>query len=232
MNMFVTQYPYYTYNTYLGSMAQEHRMNIISNNLANINTPGFKRDVPVFEGYIVKSTAIHFSQGTFRETGNRLDLALSGPGFFQVDTPNGVRYTRNGNFTLNEQGQVVDMQGAPLVGGGVVPPETVDLHITTDGRVMADGAQVGQVELVEFEDLRILAKEGNSYFAPKIEGVAGNPAEETTVEQGYLEMANVDAVEQSVNLIDTVRTYEVFQKIIFSFEEADQKSINEVGRLA
>lgn len=223
--------PSYLYRTVVGALAQEHRMNVLANNLANSNTTGFKRDVPVFEGFVVKATATYFAQGQLESTGNRLDMALQGPGFFQIEHPRGMRYSRDGAFTLNADRQLVNMDGYPVAGVGAIPEDVTDLSVTEDGRVMADEVEVGQIELVEFPDPRVLMKEGNSYFVPKREDITGDPAENTLVEQGFLERSNVDPVAASVNLIDTVRTYEVFQKVILSFEEADQKSINEVGRL-
>ncbi|MDY6851643.1 MAG: flagellar hook-basal body complex protein, partial [Thermodesulfobacteriota bacterium] len=90
--------------TMIGSRAQERRLNIIANNLANVGTAGFKKDVPVFEDFIIKETRTHFAQGDMEFTGNRLDVGLNGPGFFQIETPNGTRYTRNGSFTLTSTG--------------------------------------------------------------------------------------------------------------------------------
>ncbi len=223
--------PSHLFRTMVGSMAQEHRLNVLANNLANINTPGFKRDVPVFEDFMVKATKTYFQQGDMQATENKLDLALIGPGFFQIETPAGIRYTRNGAFTLDREGRVVTMEGYPVVGGGQVPADVADLNIDESGRIMADGEQIGQLELVEFQDERMLEKEGYNMFVAKTPNLDAQPAENTTLEQGYLERSNVDPVMTSVNLIDTVRTYETFQKVILSFEEADQKSINEVGRL-
>ena len=229
--MLVGSYPYSTWHTYLGTLAQESRLDITANNMANAATPGFKRDVPIFEGFLVKASKTDFSQGHFEQTENKLDLALSGPGFFQIETPNGIRYTRDGSFTTNAEGQIVTMDGYPLLGAGIVPNDVVDLNIAEDGRIVADGDEIGRVELVEFEDPSILAKEGHNNFVPKTEGVVGNPAENTTVAQGFIEKSNIDPVMESINLIDTLRTYEVFQKVVHSIQEADQKTINEVGRL-
>jgi flagellar basal-body rod protein FlgG len=229
--MLVGPYPYSTWHTYLGTLAQESRLDIIANNMANVTTPGFKRDVPIFEGYMVKASKTDFSQGHFEQTENKLDLALSGPGFFQVETPNGIRYTRDGSFTRNAEGQIVTLEGNPLVGAGIVPNDVVDLNITEDGRIFADDTEIGQVEMVEFDDPSLLAKEGHNNFVPKTEGLAGKPAENTTVAQGFVEKSNIDPVMESINLIDTLRTYEVFQKVVQTFQEADQKTINEVGRL-
>jgi flagellar basal-body rod protein FlgG len=229
--MFVGPYPYHLSHTYLGTLAQETRMNLISNNLANVGTPGFKKDMPVFEGYIVKGSKTHHAQGAFQQTGGNLDVALSGPGFFQVQTEKGLRYTRNGSFKINSLGEIVTQDGSPVVGAGVLPENVKEIAIAEDGRILADGQEVGRFDLVEFADPHVLAKEGNGYFAPKAPGVQGQASETTTVSQGYLEMSNVDPIMESVHLIDTLRTYEVFQKIVLSFQEADQKAINEVGRL-
>lgn len=217
--------------TMIGSRAQEQRLNIIANNLANVGTAGFKKDVPVFEDFIIKETRTHFAQGDMEFTGNRLDVGLNGPGFFQIETPSGTRYTRNGSFTLTSTGELITLGGHRVVGGGAIPNDVKDLNITENGAIQADGTQVGQLEIVEFEDPNVLVKEGYTYFKTKAEGITGRAAEETTTAQFYLERSNVSAVQESVNLIDTVRTYEAFQKVIVSFEEADQKSINEVGRL-
>lgn len=231
MNYFIGNWPLHSSHTYMGSMAQEHRMNVFANNLANVATPGFKKDVPVFDGYQVKNTSIYWGQGSINHTGNKFDLALHGPGFFQVETPDGVRYTRNGTFTVNSEGEVVNKDGYPVLGAGVIPDGTVQVDILEDGRVLADNQQIGQIEIVEFEDRRILAKAGKSNFVPKVPGAAGLPAEKTSIQQGYIEMSNADPVMGSVNLIDTIRTYEIYQKVALSFQEADTKSVNEVGRL-
>ncbi|MBF0529454.1 MAG: flagellar hook basal-body protein [Deltaproteobacteria bacterium] len=229
--MFIGPYPYHMSHTYLGSLAQEERMNITSNNLANANTTGFKRDVPVFEGYVLKATKTDFSQGHFEKTNNNLDMALNGPRFFHIQTPTRLRYTRNGAFTRSATREIVTQEGNPVVGGGVVPENVVDLAIDENGRITADGAEIGRLQMVEFQDVNGLAKEGNDKYVPKAPGITGTPAQATTVEQGFLERSNVEPVMESVNLIDIARTYEVFQKIVLTIQEADQKSINEVGRV-
>ena len=229
--MLIRPFNYSTWNTYLATMAQENRINLTSNNLANISTPGFKRDVPVFEGYIVKASKTDFQQGPFESTENQFDVALSGPGFFQVETPQGIRYTRNGNFTLNNAGELVTMEGHRVGGNITVPDGVTEVRILTDGRVFADTNEIGQIDVVEFQDPNVLAKEGYSLFVPKADGVEAQPATQTTVEQGYLERSNADPVRESVELIDTLRTYEVFQKIAQTMQDINQKNSNEVGRL-
>ena len=168
--------------------------------------------MPVFDGFLVKATKTYFEQGSMELTENPLDVALSGPGFFQIETPQGMRYTRNGSFTLNSQGEIVNQDGHPVVGGVAIPPETVAVTITEDGRILADNVELGQLEIVEFADPNVLAKEGADNFVPKVAGLEPEAAEETLIHQGYLEKSNVDVVTESVNMIDTVRTYEVFRR--------------------
>ncbi|MBW2050822.1 MAG: flagellar hook basal-body protein [Deltaproteobacteria bacterium] len=219
------------FRSIIGSQAQEYRLNVIANNISNVNTPGFKKDVPIFRDFMVKATKSDFSQGFLRKTGGSFDLALNGPGFFQIETPFGTRYTRNGSFVLNSEGSLVTKDGYPVKGELTIPRDAREVTIVPTGNVLVDRQNVGTIEIVEFEDLNVLKKEGNNFFVLRNPQVTGNPAEETTVEQGYLEMSNVNAVNSMINLIDTTRTYEAFQKVIHSCEETDSKIINDVGRL-
>jgi flagellar basal-body rod protein FlgG len=234
--MFVGPYPYHSSNTYLGMMAQEERMHLASNNMANVNTAGFKKDVPIFEGYVVKQSKTYFGQGPFKLTENDLDMALDGPGFFQIETPNGVRYSRNGTFSVNSAGQIVTADGYALVGAGVVPEGTLKVIIEPEGQVQAvnvdlESEVIGQIELVEFEDPNSLIKEGYDFFVPKSPDFVPVAAEQTRIEQGFLEMSNVSPVNESVELIDLYRVYEALQKIVHTKQEMDQKATGELGKL-
>lgn len=235
--MFIGPYPYSVNHTYLGMLAQEERMQAVSNNMANVNTPGFKKEAPVFEGYLVSHFQTYFGQGPFKLTDNDLDLALDGPGFFQVETPNGVRYTRNGTFNVNSEGQIVTPDGHPLIGAGQAPDNAVKIIIEPNGRLQAYTADdayedIGQIELVEFDDPQMLIKEGYDFYNLKSPAFAPRPAENTSLEQGFLEMSNVNAVSESVQLIDLYRTYEAMQKIVHAKQEMDEKAVNQLGRLS
>jgi flagellar basal-body rod protein FlgG len=234
--MFVGPYPYHSGNTYLGMMAQEERMNLASNNMANVNTAGYKKDVPIFEGYLVKQSKTYFGQGPFKLTENDLDLALNGPGFFQIETPNGIRYSRNGTFSVNSDGLIVTADGYTLVGAGVVPPGSLKVIVERGGQVQAvnedlESEVIGQIDLVEFEDPNMLIKEGYDFFVPKSPDFIPDPAAGTTIEQGFLEMSNVNPVSESVELIDIYRVYEALQKIVHTKQEMDQKATGELGKL-
>ncbi|MDR2947391.1 MAG: flagellar hook-basal body protein [Candidatus Adiutrix sp.] len=235
--MFVGPYPYQLNHTYLGMMAQEERMNLTANNMANVDTPGYKKDVPIFEGYLVKQSKTYFGEGKMQYTERDLDMALHGPGFFQIDTAAGVRYTRNGNFKVNSDGQIVTMDGDPLIGAGFVPEGSKTVFIEPEGRIQAvnqDGEyeEVGQIELVEFDDPNMLIKEGYDMFVPKSPAFQPQPAEATSVEQGYLEKSNVNPVNESVQLIELYRVYEALQKIVHTKQEMDEKAIGQLGKLA
>ncbi|MDR2422855.1 MAG: flagellar hook-basal body protein [Deltaproteobacteria bacterium] len=234
--MFVGPYPYHSSNTYLGMMAQEERMHLASNNMANVNTAGYKKDVPIFEGYVVKQSKTYFGQGPFKLTENDLDMALDGPGFFQIETPNGVRYSRNGVFNVNSAGEIVTADGYALVGAGVVPEGTLKVIIEPEGRVQAvnvdlESEVIGQIELVEFEDPNELIKEGYDFYVPKSPDFVPEAATQTRIEQGFLEMSNVNPVNESVELIDLYRVYEALQKIVHTKQEMDQKATGELGKL-
>jgi flagellar basal-body rod protein FlgG len=217
-------------------MAQEERMHLASNNMANVNTAGYKKYVPIFEGYLVKQSKTYFGQGPFKLTENDLDLAIHGPGFFQIETPNGIRYSRNGTFNVNSAGEIVTADGYPLVGAGAVPEGTLKVLIEPEGRVSAinpdlEQEVIGQIEMVEFADPNMLIKEGYDFFVPKSPDFQPEPAEETRLEQGFLEMSNVNPVSESVELIDIYRVYEALQKIVHTKQEMDQKATGELGKL-
>ncbi len=235
--MFIGPYPYQLNHTYLGMMAQEERMNLVANNMANVNTPGFKKDVPIFEGYLVKQSKTYFGEGPFEYTERDLDLALHGPGFFQIETAAGTRYTRNGNFKINSDGQIVTMDGDPLIGAGFVPEGTKSVIIEPEGRVQAinrDGEteEIGQIDVVEFDDPNMLIKEGYDFFVPKSPDFEPRPVDRPQIEQGYLEKSNVNPINESVQMIELQRIYEALQKIVHTKQEMDDKAIGQLGKLS
>ncbi|CAI2719692.1 flagellar basal-body rod protein FlgF [Nitrospina watsonii] len=258
---------------YIASSAgvkQHRKLEVISNNLANLNTPGFKKDDLVFKEMVppfaaqesmannrntllpmglsnhavsyveVNGQTTDFQQGTLLNTGNDLDLALDGDGFFAVTTPQGTRYTRVGNFKLNEQGQFVDKNGhliqttddKPLL----IPPTGGQITIDRQGTVsIGSGLEVqpvGQVKVVRFEDQSALLKEGDGMYVMEDPDQQPLPNEQASVMQGFVETSNVSAIEEMSKMIQTVRTFEAYQRIIQSIDEADQNSVNSIARLA
>jgi len=243
------------------SRNEELHLSIISNNLANISVAGFKKDRLAFEsllrnqlnsevpespgGQVVQDLQLYrrlvkvstdLGQGNLRQTGNPLDLALSGPGFFKVNTPQGVRYTRNGSFKLTQDGMIVTQSGAPVLGksGPINASNASGGEITVDeqGAVFVDGNLVDTLSLATFAPSVRLEKEGNSLYRPGPDAVEGTKGEgETVVGQGYLEESNVQATEELVQMLYTVRAYESYQKMIRSLADMDSKAVNDAGRL-
>jgi flagellar basal-body rod protein FlgG len=226
-----------------GLLRQEQRFNLIANNLSNIHTAGFKKDVPVFSKILSRSTDVFggggnqssvtvFQQGDLQRTGNELNLAIEGEGFFKVQTPWGIRYTRNGNFALNQGGTLVDANGFPVMGrrdeislrGGKT------IQIQPNGAVQADGQEMDRIALVTFGDLRGMQKEGHTYFRAA-EGQQEIEASAGQVVQGSLESANVNGIEEMIRLMDAQRSFEACQKVIQAQDELNGKAVNELGRV-
>jgi len=239
------------FSAIFGSLAQEKRMEIITNNLANINTIGFKGDRPIFTISSIETSAgqadktliqplyltlagikTNFSPGGLKSTGNPLDLAIAGKGFFSIETPRGLRYTRKGNFAINSEGYLVTQEGFQVLGkGGPIRLDGKEVTVGPDGSITVDGRMVDSLKIVDFPTPYPLKKEGNSLFVPNSPLVQGIEPEEVEIKQGFLELSNVNPVEEMTAMIDVLRAYESYQKIIQSLSDVTSKLINEVGKI-
>jgi flagellar basal-body rod protein FlgF len=245
-----------------GSLAHEKRLAILTNNLANANTVGFKADRPVFQveqppavvGPLAASeasptvmtsldrlqgrdsvqtqlSAVHtdFTQGDLRTTGNPLDVALEGRGFFAVQTADGVAYTRQGTFSLNAEGVVVTTHGLPVLGDkGPLRLPQGKIEIDATGQVRAGGTVVDRLRVVDFPQPYALEKQGDSLFR----SVVPKPPETTAnavVRQGVIETANVEPVRLLVSVIETSRAYEAYQKVIQAFNDTAGRAVNDIA---
>ncbi len=228
-----------------GAVAQQMRVEIIANNLANINTPGFKKNrtvfrVPDLSGPVKQPPAvlnfgrqIDFSGGSFKHTGNSLDLSINGDGFFCIETPEGVRYTRNGNFSLDPEGNLVNTDGFTVLGeGGKINLEGDEILVDVEGGVSVDGEQVDTIKIVVFDKPYPLEQTGSSLFAPVNANVIENTAENPGVNQGELELSNSKPVMAMIEMIEAHRMFEAYQKVIQSVDAVTGKAVNEAGRLA
>jgi len=239
-----------------GMLAQERRLEVISNNIANLGTPAYKRDFVLFSGFSpVKREAIDippveatptfgmiddvitdFSIGPIQVTGEPLDLAIDGTGFFAIETPQGTRYTRSGNFTLDPEGKIVTPSGFPLLGEGgsiITPPEAESINIDSTGKVVARTSagllEVGLIPIYEFAVQERLKKIGNNFYdAVDQQATVSLTA---AIRSGSLERANVNAPEELVAMIMASRLYETSQRVIRSADEMLGYAVNEVGRL-
>lgn len=226
-----------------GAVLQEKRMEALSDNLANVNTSGFKGTRPIFEDSMTDAYRVRtfgklddvvtdVSQGPLQRTERKLDVAIKGEGFFAVETSFGARYTRDGSFTLDRDGNLVTRDGAAVLGetGRIKLPGT-DVKIDASGGINVNGANVGRLKLVDFTNPGALRREGSLFAAPKGAGeVPANP--NAQVEQGYIEASNVNAVRAMTTMIEAMRSYETHTKLIQSIDDMTRKAVEEVGRTA
>lgn len=238
-----------------GMLAESIRNDAIANNLANANTAGYKKDVAVLKdfqsllikrindgpnkqeigslgsGAVVDEIATNHAVGIMRQTGNPLDLAIEGRGFFTVETPNGIRYTRNGSFTRNGRDELVTLDGYRVIGdnGPILLADAKKITIAEDGRVMGDDTEVGRLAIVAFADERQLSKEGAGLF--KASPLAKQEDATGLIREGFLELSNVNVVAEMVNLIAGYRAYEVNAKMVQAHDQLLDKAVNEVGRV-
>ena len=250
------------YTAYTGMINEQKRLDVISNNVANSATVGYKTEKPTSQqfkeeltykikdasgvygkeriGHMSLGTKIgeiytDYSQGSLLETGQTFDLAIEGKGFFQVSCNDGngntvTRYTRNGNFTMTNDGYVVDSEGNNLLGtNGVVrvPTDAKSISIDTDGSVFADNQMVNRVALTDIEDYDFLEHLGDVMYVP-VQGATQIPTN-AIINQGYTEQSNVNTVSQMVDLIATTRAYEGGQKMIQTVDNMLDKAVNSVG---
>lgn len=251
-----------SYSATFGALTQQHRLDTIANNLANVNTTGFKADklafrdtfrryahdllnpnqsveqaVPWPRSFLlaqprIAESVIDLSQGSMKATGNPLDLAIAGDGFFRVQTPDGEFLTRQGVYHRSAEGFVVDGNGNQLLGNGgpLQIPEDGDVVIDGAGSVSVNGEIVDVIDLVAVDDPRALERVGMSLFRINPDsGAQPVPVENASVEQGFLESANVEVVTEMVNMIEAIRAFEAYQKMITGTFDQDKKSISEVG---
>ncbi len=252
-----------------GMAAQSLNVDVISNNISNVNTTGFKRGRANFQdlmyqqikapgseasaagtqlptgiqvGLGVKTASVDsiFSEGSFQQTNNALDLTIQGRGFFQVQLPNGdTAYTRDGKFSLDSQGQIVTQNGDLVLPGITIPTDAQNVQISPDGTVSvtqpgATQSVLGQIQIADFINPSGLTHLGSNLYQPSNgsgDAVVGNPNENGmgSLGQGMLELSNVSMVEEMVNLIAGQRAYEMNSKAIQAADEMLQTA-NSVRR--
>ncbi|VAW23645.1 Flagellar basal-body rod protein FlgF [hydrothermal vent metagenome] len=229
----------------------QRQMNVVANNVANLNTTGFKAEQLLFAQYIMPvakdrgfttpdqqliytqdwATINDFSAGAIAQTGNNLDVALQGKGFLTVETPDGERFTRSGALQINNQGLLVDNNGYPVLGqGGQIRfgPGESGIQFAQDGSVSSSAGAKGNLRIVEFTDPQALVREGSNLFS------GGSPvaAKDTRVVQGALEKSNVSSVLQIAEMIRVNRTYQSMAQLAKRQDELRRSAISTLGNLA
>jgi len=215
-------------------------MEIIANNLANVSSAGFKRSA-VFSESLQNSEVspqtestpielIDFAQGRLQETGNKLDLAIEGPGFFTVQTEQGLRYTRQGHFVLNPEGLLATANGDLVLGQSGPISVALDSSIAEDGSIHSNDGVVDKLAIVQVTDSGQLRRAGNGYFQAVDDRALTDSDASVRIRTGFLEESNVDALEEMANMIDVYRQFEANQKALRAQDETLEKAVNQVGR--
>ena len=220
-------------NSLIAALARQsvltRQMDVISTNLANLNTAGFKTESLIFKEEVEPAgenqviSLVHdvsyfrdVSEGPLTNTNNPLDLAIRGDAFFAVQTAQGTRYTRHGVFQLDNLGRIVTSDGNPLLGTGgapiTLPPNASNIIVARDGTISADAAQIGRIEVFRFDNPAALSKVGNSLLDAK--GQAAQPTREADLAQGMVEGSNVNGVAEMTRMIETVRSYQAASKLV------------------
>jgi flagellar basal-body rod protein FlgF len=229
-------------------LAAYRSMDVIANNIANISTPGYKRESVKFEELVQQvkpsdtekgSQSISFvrdagvlrdiSAGRLEQTSAPLDLALNGPGYFAVQTAAGERYTRNGHFTLNADGTIVTESGDPLLGDGgaiTIAPDDGDISFGADGTISGKLGQIGKLRLVDFANPRDLQKQGDSLYATS---QTPNTTTNAVVSQGMLESSNVQPVLEIARMIEVMRSYEATSTLEKSASDLKRSAIQKLA---
>jgi flagellar basal-body rod protein FlgF len=225
------------------------QMDMVANNLANMNTTGFKSENMMFRDYVLKSKAFDrpfgdktafvqdvsvfrdMSEGALTSTGNPLDVAIKGDGFMVVDTPQGARYTRNGTFRLDESGQMVTADGFPVLSTSDQPfffaPNERSVSIASDGTVSTENGQVGKIRVVKFENPQDLRKVSGGLYQTDANA---QDVEKPQVVQGMIEVSNVQPVVEMTKMIQVQRNYESVQRMIENEHDRVRKAIDVLGR--
>lgn len=221
-------------------LAIRRHMDVIANNVANANTAGYRGEEMMFVEYLVPTetqgemafvqdyaVVRDFREGGMTRTGNTYDMAIHGKGWFEVDTPTGLRYTRDGNFHLDTSRTLVSSANHPVLGDNgtpiTIPVEAATVLVGRDGTVSADGTVVGRIKVAAFADEQLLTPEGSNMYrsdAPPI------PAENVTIVQGMIEGANVKPVIQMANMVKAMGDYRAAQQIIDEEHERQQNVIS------
>ncbi|MDD0854826.1 flagellar hook-basal body protein [Halobacteriovorax sp. GB3] len=267
-----------------GAIAQQRKVETIANNVANANTPGFKRDQVTFKEYMtalnkgvedidlpnkewapqdfyrsygaenaqveVDASYTIFEQGQMRPTKNPLDIALFGNGFIEVLTPNGIRYTRRGMLSLENDGTLVTDKGHKVLMRSEIPANATDeqlqalpkpedrvikipngqVSINLQGEVFSNDLKVGHLTVREFHDQQALRKEGSSLYINKdLSNIKTTPLK-TAIHQGYVEESNVNAIHEMSELIKAHRHFESIQNVIKTYDNISSKGVNEISK--
>jgi flagellar basal-body rod protein FlgF len=226
-------------------------LDIVANNIANADTTGFKveslmaRSEPAAPAHtadgpkpvkfvVANGVARDFGQGALRQTGGSFDLAIEGDGFFQVQSPDGPRFTRDGRFRLDEAGRLIGQSGHPVLGDGgeeiLIDPARGPVAIGKDGTLSQGQERVGKVGVFAFDDLSVLEKTGDNQLK-NASNLQPQPSAEAVVRQGFLEGSNVNPIVEITRMIEVSRAYQSISKMMDSEQDLARRSVERLGRV-
>lgn len=231
--------------------ALRNQLGVIANNVANVNTTGFRAQtlrfeefmMPIAEGslfqgsrdqsisYVHDAESVYdFTPGATVETGAPLDVAINGDGWFTVETPNGPRYTRDGNFSINTNGELVNQSGYRVLSNGapiVLTPEDTDIQIANDGTISSSQGTRGRLTAVAFDDPSLLKADGLNTF----NGPDAKPYPTAYFIQGALEKSNAESIREITNLVEVTRRYESVSRLLKDMEDLRKTAVSRLGRI-
>ena len=237
--------------TYVGlssEVALRRRLEVVGNNLANLSTVGFKADRMLFDTALARTrgtdgqvafvldrnTYTDFGEGGLRRTGNPLDVAISGDGFFQITTPNGPAYTRDGRFARDTEGRLVTLSGNLVTDDGGAPitiPEDAEwIQVAGDGSITADRQQIARLGVWSFPDPRVLTKGEGLLFTAQPDAVPAR-IQDPKVEQGMVEDSNVNAILEMTRMMDATRAYERADRLDTTADGLISNAVTRLGRI-
>jgi flagellar basal-body rod protein FlgG len=225
------------YSSAAGMLSQQAALDVTANNLANVNTAGFKADGTVFSavlrdmmsqgatGTTAVQTFTDFSSGALQHTGSPLDVAILGEGYFTVNTPQGVRYTRDGSFHVDQNGILSASDGCPILSVVNKPINigTVKPVIHSDGTITAKDNIIGKLGIVNSTNMR---KVGENHFEGSV-----TPAKDVNLTTGGIESANISVVNAMVSMISIMRAFEANQRVLTTQDETLGRAVNDLARL-
>lgn len=232
----------------VGMQSDLQRLTTISQNLANVTTPGYKKQLMVTRAFDAvvgdmlaaqagsgapltnQELAMDMTAGTLRRTGNPLDIAIDGEGFFEIRTEQGLAYTRQGELHVDPRGRLVTAKGFPVMGlvGDILTNGNQPLTINDKGEVTQAGNLLGQLKLVRFDNPQAMTSLGNGLFA-QAGAQFGDQGTVGTIRSGYQENSNVMSAHEMVQLTETLRHFESMQKLIQGYDELYEKAMRKLG---
>lgn len=235
-------------------IALQRQMDVLANNMANLNTYGFKAESVLFEDYLMPTakddgftngdkgmhytqdwaTVHNFKAGSYVQTGNELDVAIQGKGFFSIQTPEGVRYTRDGAFKIDNTGTLVTSDGYPVMAEtGLIrfDASEKDIAFSPEGSVITSAGNKGRLQIVEIENLQALKRTGGNMFSLENEQLAA-PATESKLAQGMIEGSNVSGITEMASMIRVTRAYQMVSQFIQQHDQLRQSAIRTLGQIA